>query len=336
MENAGLLLNAVFSTVEMFKREFYTKIGDLHMNIQDHHIPVLASELLALLQLEPNHTVVDLTLGRSGHAQLVVNKLSPQAHFIGIDADPMQIAYAQEQFKSSLVPVSLLQGNFASITELLHSINILKVDRIYADLGLSTVQLLDPTRGFSFQSDTALDMRLDPNSSAPSAATIIATMKEEELADIFFQLGEEPESRYIAQAIVSQRKIKSITTGIQLAEIVKAAKHRQNKKIHPATQVFQALRMYVNDELGTLQKMLDQIPDLLTPQGRLAVITFHSLEDRLVKNTFKAWHQSGAMTLVNKKVVRPQWTEKRDNPRARSSYLRIIENTSAPIRHSQS
>ncbi len=306
------------------------------MNIQDHHIPVLASELLALLQLEPNHTVVDLTLGRSGHAQLVVNQLSPQGHFIGIDADPMQIAYAQEQFKSSLVPVTTLQGNFASITELLHSINILKVDRIYADLGLSTVQLLDPTRGFSFQSDTALDMRLDPNSSAPSAATIIATLKEEELADIFFQFGEEPESRYIAQAIVSQRKLKSITTGIQLAEIVKAAKRRQNKKIHPATQVFQALRMYVNDELGTLQKMLDQIPALLTPQGRLAIITFHSLEDRLVKNTFKVWHQSGAMTLVNKKVVRPQWTEKRDNPRARSSYLRIIENTSAPIRHSQS
>lgn len=306
------------------------------MNIQDHHIPVLASELLALLQLEPHHTVVDLTLGRSGHAQLVVKQLSSQGHLIGIDADPMQIAYAQEQFKSSEVPVTLLQGNFATITQLLHSVKVTKVDRIYADLGLSTVQLLDPKRGFSFQSDTALDMRLDPNSSGPSAATIIATLQEEELADIFFQLGEETESRQIAQAIVTQRKVKSITTGSELAEIVKNTKRRQNKKIHPATQVFQALRMYVNDELGTLQNMLDQIPSLLNPKGRLAVITFHSLEDRLVKNTFKTWHNAGAMTLVNKKVVRPTWTEKRDNPRARSSYLRIIENIPAPIRHSQS
>lgn len=303
------------------------------MNIQDHHIPVLASELLALLQLEPHHTVVDLTLGRSGHAQLVVKQLSAQGHFIGVDADPMQITYAHEQFKSSLVPLTLLQGNFATITQLLHSIKVTKVDRIYADLGLSTVQLLDPKRGFSFQSDTALDMRLDPNSSAPSAANIIATLREEELADIFFQLGEETESRPIAQAIVTERKLKSITTGNQLAEIIKNIKRRQNKKIHPATQVFQALRMYVNDELGTLQRMLDQIPALLNPNGRLAVITFHSLEDRIVKNTFKAWHQSGTMTLVNKKVIRPTWTEKRDNPRARSSYLRIIENTSAPVRH---
>lgn len=306
------------------------------MNIQDHHIPVLASELLALLQLEPHHTVVDLTLGRSGHAQLVVKQLTSKGHFIGIDADPMQIAYAQEQFKSSEVPVTLLQGNFATVTQLLHSAKITKVDRIYADLGLSTVQLLDPKRGFSFQSDMALDMRLDPNSSAPSAATIIATLKEEELADIFFQLGEETESRQIAQAIVTERKLKSITTGSELAEIIKNTKRRQNKKIHPATQVFQALRMYVNDELGTLQSMLDQIPSLLHPNGRLAIITFHSLEDRLVKNTFKAWHNSGAMTLVNKKVVRPAWTEKRDNPRARSSYLRIIQNTPSPIRHSQS
>lgn len=297
------------------------------MDIKDHHIPVLAAELLALLQLEPHHTVVDLTLGRSGHAQLVLNQLSDQGHLIGIDADPMQIAYAQEQFKTSTVPVTLIQGNFATITALLNATKIKKVDRIYADLGLSTVQLLDHHRGFSFQSDTALDMRLDPDSSSPSAATILATLSEEELADIFFQLGEEQESRGIAQAIVTRRATKAITTGTDLAEIVTHAKRRKNKKIHAATQVFQALRMYVNDELGTLQTMLDQIPALLTPHGRLAIITFHSLEDRLVKNTFKAWHQSGSMTLVNKKVVKPQWTEKRENPRARSSFLRIIENT---------
>ncbi len=297
------------------------------MNIKEQHIPVLASELLALLQLEPHHTVVDLTLGRSGHAQLVLSHLSPKGHLIGIDADPMQVAYAQEQFKTSTVPVSLLQGNFADITALLATISIKKVDRIYADLGLSTVQLLDHNRGFSFQSETALDMRLDPNSSSPSAATIIATMSEEELADIFFQLGEEQESRGIAQAIVARRKERPIVTGTDLADIVTHAKRRKNKKIHAATQVFQALRMYVNDELGTLQRMLDQVPALLSPQGRIAVITFHSLEDRLVKNTFKAWHQAGTMTLVNKKVVKPQWTEKRENPRARSSFLRIIENT---------
>lgn len=297
------------------------------MNIQEHHIPVLASELLALLQLEPHHTVVDLTLGRSGHAQLVLKQLSPEGHLIGIDADPMQIAYAQELFKSSPVPVTLLQGNFSNITQLLSTIGIKKIDRIYADLGLSTVQLLDPKRGFSFQSDSALDMRLDPNSSAPSAATIIATLSEEELADIFFSLGEEPESRNIAKAIIERRKTKSITTGSDLAEIVTQAKHRKHKRIHAATQVFQALRMYVNDELGTLQRMLNQIPALLTPHGRLAIITFHSLEDRLVKNTFKTWHQEGLMTLVNKKVIRPQWTEKVQNPRARSSYLRIIENS---------
>ncbi len=297
------------------------------MNIQTDHIPVLAAELLALLQLEPQHTVVDLTLGRSGHAQLVLKQLSEKGHFIGIDADPMQISYAQNLFANSAVPVSLIKGNFTEVTQLLKSIGTEKVDRIYADLGLSTVQLLDPKRGFSFQSDTALDMRLDPNSSSPSASNILASLREEELADLFFNLGEETESRSIAQAIVERRKLKPITTGSDLATIVANIKRRHHKRIHPATQVFQALRMYVNDELGTLQHMLNQIPDLLNPDGRLAIITFHSLEDRLVKNTFKTWHQNQIMTLVNKKVVRPQWTEKVNNPRARSSYLRITEKS---------
>ncbi|MBP6085247.1 16S rRNA (cytosine(1402)-N(4))-methyltransferase RsmH [Candidatus Gracilibacteria bacterium] len=298
------------------------------MRQSDEHIPVLATELIALLQLEPQNTVVDLTLGRSGHAKLVVQKLSSEGTFIGFDADQMQISFAQEQFRDCTPKTHFIHSNFVQITAQLAALGIKKVDRIYADLGLSTVQLLDHKRGFSFQSDSALDMRLDPTSSSPSAAQVIASADEGELATIFQNYGEEHEAQAIAAAIVKARTISPILTGIALADIVKQAKRRFTKRIHPATQVFQALRMHVNDELKVLEDMLQQIPALLHPQGRLAILTFHSLEDRLVKNIFKAWSQADTMILVNKKVIRPTWAEKQQNPRARSSYLRVVEKPS--------
>ncbi|MBI4836475.1 MAG: 16S rRNA (cytosine(1402)-N(4))-methyltransferase RsmH [Candidatus Abawacabacteria bacterium] len=287
------------------------------------HIPVLASELIALLQLEPTHTVVDLTLGRSGHASLVMTKLNSDGCFVGIDADPGQIAYAE-----SVLPKNskrhLVTSNFAQITETLRALAIPCANSIYADLGLSTIQLLDHDRGFSFQSEVALDMRLNVNTQKIDAQSIINQWDEVSLANLFWEYGEERLSRPIAKAIVTHRKVQPIKTGKQLAEIIAQIKRGGGKKIHPATQVFQALRMYVNDELGTLRTMLQSILPLLCKNGRFVIITFHSIEDRLVKNVFKEWKQANTVEILTKKAIKATWTEMKQNPRARSARLRAI------------
>jgi len=292
--------------------------------ISKEHTPVLSTALLDLLQLEPNHTVVDLTLGRSGHAFEVWKRLNVDGMFIGFDADHRQIAHGKEVFQAAK-NVQLVEKNFTEITKGLKDLGISCANSIYADLGLSTVQLLDPTRGFSFQSDQALDMRLSETTQSLSAKDIVNTFPEKDMADIFFQLGEERMSRQIAAAIVADRKIKPFENGMELAELIAHVK-RVRGKIHPATQVFQALRMYVNDELGTLKTMLQQIPQLLCENGRFAIITFHSLEDRIVKNTFKQWKQEGTMEIINKKVIKPTWEEMKANPRARSAHLRVVKS----------
>ncbi len=294
------------------------------------HIPVLASELIDLLQIESKQTIVDLTLGRSGHAKAVVSMLGPQGHFIGVDADPMQINFAQEVLKGK-PKIDLVIDNFANVQKVLKNLNCTEVDAIYADLGLSTIQLLDPERGFSFQSNSALDMRLNIHTQSVSAADVINTWTEEDLANLFWELGEERFSRPIAKAIVQARKAHPITTGLMLGDIVASVKRSSNKRIHPATQVFQALRMYVNDELGTLQTMLSAAQAALKPNGKLAIITFHSIEDRLVKNTFKEWKSLGTVEIITKKAIKPTWPEMKTNPRARSAHLRAIKR----IRNSQ-
>lgn len=288
------------------------------------HIPVLAKELIDLLQIESKHTIVDLTLGRSGHAQEVIKQLGTEGHFIGIDADPMQIAYAQTVLKSD-AKIDLLTENFANVQKALQSIHCTLVNSVYADLGLSTIQLLNPDRGFSFQSETALDMRLNRDTQSLSAQNIINEWTEEDLANLFWEYGEERFSRPIAKAIVQARKVNPITTGITLGNVVAQVKRSSNKRIHPATQVFQALRMYVNDELGTLKTMLASIPQILYPNGRLAIITFHSIEDRIVKNTFKEWKAAGIVEIITKKAIKPTWTEMKSNPRARSAHLRVVK-----------
>ncbi len=293
------------------------------MNIPPtEHVPVLANELIDLLQLEPQHTVVDLTLGRGGHAKLVLEKLSTQGKFIALDADQIQINHSKDLTQSA-VPTHLVHSNFDQITAALNSLQISCVDRIYADLGLSSVQLLDEKRGFSFKSAN-LDMRLDP-SSPHTAEAVVNTFSEAELTNIFVQYGEEREANRIASAIVASRQSQPITTAIALAEIVRHAKRQHFKRVHSATQVFQALRIYVNDEFGTLERMLQQIPPLLCPHGRFAIITFHSLEDRIVKNIFKQWEKDQICKRINKKVISPKWSERKVNPRARSAHLRIIE-----------
>ncbi len=292
------------------------------------HLPVLANELIDLLQLEPRHTVVDLTLGRGGHAKLVIEKLSAAGTFIGLDADKRQVEYVGGiglgKGLINQTPTSLIHSNFDKVTTVLHSLKLTCVDRIYADLGLSSVQLLDPQRGFSFQSETSLDMRLDP-SSPHTAKEIVNTFSEEDLTQIFTQYGEEREAKKIAYSIVSARSSSLINTAKELADIVRHAKRSHFKRVHPATQVFQALRIYANDEFGTLERMLAQIPALLCPHGRFAIITFHSLEDRIVKKTFKQWEKDNIAKRINKKVISPQWPERKINPRARSAHLRIIE-----------
>lgn len=296
---------------------------------QTEHVPVLANELIDLLQLEPHHKVVDLTLGRGGHATLVIQKLSREGIFIGLDADIKQIEYVRSMDLINQTHIQkyaktiFIHSNFDKIASVLHSQHISCVDRMYADLGLSSVQLLDEKRGFSFHSET-LDMRLDP-SSPHTAKEVVNTSSETELTHIFEQYGEEREAMRIAKAIVTTRKLHPISTAKELADIVRYAKRKHFKKVHPATQVFQALRIYVNDEFGALERMLEQIPNILCNKGRFGIITFHSLEDRIVKNTFKQWEKGQICKRINKKVISPMWSEKKINPRARSAHLRIIE-----------
>lgn len=287
------------------------------------HIPVLAKELLDLLQLEREHTVVDLTLGRSGHAQEVIKQLDTQGHFIGIDADSIQIDFAK-QILTGKPKIDLVVENFAYVQKVLKTLDISSVDRIYADLGLSTVQLLNPERGFSFLSSQALDMRLNRDTQRISAADIVNTFSEEELAKLFWDLAEETFSRQIAKVIVTERKTKPFHTAQHLAQIIASVK-RGHRPTHPATQVFQALRMYVNDELGTLKTMLNSIPNILSPNGIFAIITFHSIEDRIVKNVFKEWKATNQVTILTKKVIKPTWEERKSNPRARSAHLRAVK-----------
>lgn len=290
---------------------------------RDEHIPVLADAVLEWLAPQPGETYLDGTLGLGGHALLIGRILGSQGRVIGLDRDPNALERAAERLREVPCAVTLCHSRYSLMDKELTRLGVPSVDRILLDIGVSSMQLDRAERGFSFMRDGPLDMRMDPTQPL-TAADIIATWPEEELARIFREYGEERFSKKIAGFIAEERAVMSINTTAHLAKIIIRAV-RGGGKIHPATRVFQALRIAVNDELGELERGLDAGVRSLRSGGRMALITFHSLEDRLAKYRMREMAEAGIVTLPHKKVVKPEYAESRENRRARSAKLRILQ-----------
>jgi 16S rRNA (cytosine1402-N4)-methyltransferase len=285
------------------------------------HTPVLAAEVMAHLDIRPGMRVVDGTLGGGGHTRLFADAVGSEGLVIGIDRDPIAIDRSARELAG--LPVRFAQANFRDVPEVLDALGIDRVDRVLLDVGLSSDQLADHDRGFSFDSDGPLDLRFDPTEGEP-AWRLVNRMRPETLADIIHEFGEERFSRRIARRIATAREKEPIRSAREFARIVMSAIPRQYPppRIHPATRTFQALRIAVNEELKSLRIALERIPSRLAAGGRLAVISFHSLEDRLVKEAFRnrqVWEPltRGPVGASDDEIAR--------NPRSRSAKLRAAE-----------
>lgn len=294
--------------------------------MSDYHISVLLQEVVDGLQVEPGRKYVDATMGAAGHSMAILEK---GGIVLGIDQDEDAILYVQElKSKNQALSEKLktVKGNFARIEELAKENGFEQVDGILFDLGVSSHQLDTGERGFSFLSEAPLDMRMD-TTLAVTARDLVNGLNKGELIELFTKYGEEPFAKRIAQEIVVTREKQPIETTIDLAHLVARAypKSIQHGKVHPGTKVFQALRIAVNDELRSLETALSQSMVLLRQHGRIAVISFHSLEDRIVKQTFLRWEEEGLGKIITKKPIEPSVEETQKNRRSRSSKLRIFE-----------
>lgn len=287
------------------------------------HVPVLANEVLAALEPAPGKVVVDGTLGGGGHARLIAEAVGPSGRVIAFDRDPGAVERTQQMLAG--LSVDCLHGNYADIPELLAEREVEAIDGILLDLGLSSDQLADHERGFSFHSEGSLDLRFDSTRGEP-AWKLLERLSEEHLANVLFELGEERYSRRIARQIVAQRKQSPIRTAGEFAELLRRTVPRsRHDRIDPATRSFQALRIAVNEELKWLTVALRRLPDCLTPGGRLVIISFHSLEDRLVKEGFR---DDDRLEVITRRPVRATDEEAAINPRARSAKLRTAARKS--------
>jgi 16S rRNA (cytosine1402-N4)-methyltransferase len=288
------------------------------------HVPVLCREAIEILNVQPDGFYIDATLGAGGHAEEILRRLE-KGKLLGIDRDPAALAIAGERLKSFGEKLITMLGNFAQIGDLHAASGFPPANGLLADLGMSTMQLEDASRGFSFSTPGPLDMKMGP-SPGPRAADLVNEMNEQELADVIFKLGEERHSRRVARAIVKGRPYRLTT---ELAQVVTRAIPSRTalRHIHPATRTFQALRMAVNRELESLESLLAQVLGVLKPGGRVVMVSFQSLEDRLVKRTFRAWQQEGRAEILTRRVVRPTEEEIATNPRSRSGKMRAAERS---------
>jgi 16S rRNA (cytosine1402-N4)-methyltransferase len=296
------------------------------------HVPVLLKEAIDFLNIKRGGTYIDATVGLGGHSFEIAKRLGAPGHLIGLDKDPAALEIARERLvvgRTSLVvgqatdwpKITLLHRSFA---ELANDERRTAYDGILADLGMSSLQLNDAARGFSFQAEGPLDMRMNPQAEL-TAEQVVNQVDEVTLADLIYEFGEERRSRRIARAIVRSRPIR---TTAQLADVVSAAARPMNqaeRRIHPATKTFQALRIFVNHELNDLRALLDAAPRVLKPGGRLVIISFHSLEDRIVKDALRQGVKQGYCQLLTKKPVTATEEEIDRNPRSRSAKLRAAE-----------
>ena len=283
------------------------------------HVPVMLDEIVRRLDPRDGAVLVDGTLGGGGHTRALAERVGPDGTVIALDLDPAAIDRAERRLAG--MPVKLARANFCDLPEVLDELKISAVDGVLLDLGLSSDQLADGSRGFSFATDGPLDLRFDPTSGEP-AWRLLNRLSAEKLADVIYAYGEERHSRRIARAIVARRREKRIETAAELAEVVRRCvpRSRDTRRIDPATRTFQALRIAVNGELKSLEIALRRLPDCLKPKARLAIISFHSLEDRRVKNAFRDDERLEPLT---SKPVRADEQETIRNPRARSAKLRV-------------
>ena len=290
------------------------------------HVSVLLKEAIDFLAIRRGGTYVDATLGAGGHSYEIARRLGPEGHLIGVDKDPHALEVARQRLenppaalKQDWPRITLLHTGFGELRKLLPPNS---VDGLLADLGLSSLQLGDAARGFSFQAEGPLDMRMDPQAER-TADQVVNRMDEEELAHVIYEFGEERRSRRIARAIVRARPI---TTTAHLVKVISAAlRSMKHERIHPATRTFQALRIFVNRELDELITLMQSAPQLLATGGRLVVISFHSLEDRIMKDALRAGASTGVYRVLTKKPVTAQPEEIERNPRSRSAKLRAGE-----------
>ncbi len=290
------------------------------------HRPALVEETVAWLAPQPGATVVDGTLGTGGHSLAILPHLMPAGRLIAIDRDPHALELAQQRLIEFASQIHFVRENFLHLPEILKRLQVTQLNGLLADLGLSSLHVDVAQRGFSFQQAGPLDMRMDPDQSM-TAASLLQRVSEAELVRILEIYGEERWARRIARGIVTARRSTPIDTTSHLAQIIRGAVPRQAKseRLHPATRTFMALRIAVNDELANLEALLRALPELLAPQGRAVIITYHSLEDRLVKRSFQAGARAGIFRLLTKKPVRPSEQELAENPRSRSAKLRAVE-----------
>jgi len=289
------------------------------------HVPVLLKEAIDFLAVRRGGTYIDATVGLGGHSYEIAKRLGAPEHLIGVDKDPAALEIARTRLRPTpelegdWPQVTLVHGSFAEIEK---RFGAASADGLLVDLGLSSLQLGSATRGFSFQAEGPLDMRMNPQSEL-TADQVVNQFDERELADLIYEFGEERRSRRIARAIVRSRPIR---TTAQLAAVISAAaRPMKPERIHPATRTFQALRIVVNRELDDLRDLLSFAPQVLKPGGRLVVISFHSLEDRIVKDALRYGMKLGIYNLLTKKPVRPGREEIQRNPRSRSAKLRAAE-----------
>jgi 16S rRNA (cytosine1402-N4)-methyltransferase len=317
------------------------------VSLPANHVPVLLKEAIDFLAVRRGGIYIDATVGLGGHSYEIAKRLGAPGHLIGLDKDPAALEIAREKLTrdSSLAlsppigdemrtrndkalggpedwpEITLLQRSFAEIAK---GNKPATIDGILADIGVSSLQLDDAARGFSFQADGPLDMRMDPRGER-TAEQVVNHLDERQLADVIYEFGEERRSRRIARAICRSRPIRSTA---HLADVISAAARPMNqaeRRIHPATKTFQALRIFVNRELEDLQALLEAAPRILKPGGRVVVISFHSLEDRIVKDAFREGAQKGYFSVLTKKPVTATELESDRNPRARSAKLRAAE-----------
>jgi len=286
------------------------------------HIPIMAKEIATFLLTNPNGTYIDGTLGLGGHTRYFLNLLGPAARILGFDKDEEALKMAVERVGDCRL--TAYHKSYSQAPQVLESLGIAGVDGALFDLGLSSYQLDNPARGFSLLQDGPLDMRFDL-SSPLSARTIVNTWSMNELERILIEYGEERQATAIALAILKARRESPIETTGQLKTLVEEVYHGRRGKTHPATQTFQALRIACNRELETVEEVLGMLEQIIKPGGRAAILTFHSLEDRLVKNHFKQLAKTGNWILLTKHAQSPQYEEIRQNRRARSAKLRVIE-----------
>ena len=293
------------------------------------HRPVLLAEVLKYLNCQPGRVYVDGTVGSGGHARAILDQSSPTGKLIGLDWDEQAIRRARENLAVFERRVELRKGDFKDLKTVLEALSLAGVDGILLDLGVSTEQLEDRERGFSFRWDAPLDMRMSQDTKI-TARGLLRQLSVREMADTFRQYGEERWANRIARAIARRRQSSPLRTTRELVEVIEESVPARRGRIHPATRVFQALRIAVNDELKNLKAFLGQSVDLLLPGGRLCIISFHSLEDRIVKEYFRQWAKaaergSPGFRILTRKPVVPSYEEVVRNPKARSAKLRAVE-----------